>query len=45
MLRTELEITNTINSWLSSFFDQETKIRIKDLKVNKELFKLATALI
>ena len=34
MLRTELEITNTINSWLSSFFDQETKIRIKDLKVN-----------
>ena len=39
MLRSELEIQNTINNWLSSFFDQETKTRIQDLQVNnpKEL--------
>jgi len=34
MLRTESEIQNTINTWLSSFFDEETKARIQDLKAN-----------
>ena len=39
MLRTEPEIQNIINNWLSSIFDQETKTRIQDLQVNnpKEL--------
>ena len=39
MLRSELEIQNTVNNWLSSFFDQETKTRIQDLQANnpKEL--------
>jgi phosphomannomutase len=34
MLRTESEIQNTINNWLSSFFDEETKIRIQELQAN-----------
>jgi len=34
MLRTESEIQNTINSWLSSFFDEETKNNIQELKAN-----------
>ena len=34
MLRTESEIQNTINNWLSSFFDEETKIRIQELQTN-----------
>lgn len=34
MLRTEYEVQNTINSWLSSFFDEETKTRILELQSN-----------
>ena len=34
MLRTESEIQYTINNWLSSFFDEETKIRIQELQTN-----------
>ena len=34
MFRTESEIQNTINTWLSSFFDEETKARIQDLQAN-----------
>ena len=34
MLRTESEIQYTINNWLSSFFDEETKIRIQELQAN-----------
>ena len=34
MLRTESEIQNTINTWLSSFFDEETKNRIQELQAN-----------
>ena len=34
MLRTESEIQNTINSWLSSSFDNETKTKIAELQKN-----------
>ena len=34
MLRTESEIQYTIKNWLSSFFDEETKIRIQELQTN-----------
>ena len=34
MLRSEYEVQNTINSWLSSFFDEETKTRILELQSN-----------
>ncbi len=34
MLRTESEIQNSINTWLSSVFDEETKTRIQELQSN-----------
>lgn len=34
MFRTEYEIQNTINSWLSSSFDNETKTKIAELQKN-----------
>ena len=43
MLRTESEIQNTINNWLSSFFDEETKIRIQELQANSCLLYTSDA--
>ena len=34
MLRTESEIQNSINTWLSSVFDEETKTRIQEFQSN-----------
>jgi phosphoglucomutase len=34
MLRTESEIQNSINTWLSSVFDEETKTRIQEFQPN-----------
>jgi len=36
MLRTESEIQNSINTWLSSVFDEETKTRIQEFQSNNQ---------